>query len=190
MTRRAMATPHERQEPGDAALVTARERRLAVSHWLLVAARDRDVARADWKAQGVALLALGGIFAAVRMPGELVRAAARAEDEKGVDAFLRRALEGGPVCRARHSDWYYALVPGSTEWRRPPSSQAFPSLDCLGRDCYLGVPAVDRTEPEGSVYWCSPMDSPGELCDPRLVWVLVQLGQARHQAAEVEGGGR
>ncbi|MGW4821976.1 hypothetical protein ACWEP4_24060 [Streptomyces sp. NPDC004227] len=184
MTRRAMPAPHERQELEDVALATGRERDLAVSHWLLAAAKDRDVARADWKTQGVALLALGGIFAAVRMPGDLVRAAARADDEEGVDAFLRRALEGGPVCRARYSDWYYALVPGSTEWRRPPSSQAFPGLDCLGRDCYLGVPAVDRTEPVGFAYWCSPMGSPGELCDPRLVWAMVQLGQARHRAAQ------
>ncbi|MGW4825230.1 hypothetical protein ACWEP4_41650 [Streptomyces sp. NPDC004227] len=184
-----MNVTDERNELEGAALVTGRERGLAVSHWLLAAADDRDVARADWETQGVALLALGGIFAAVRMPGELVRVAARADDgdEEGVDAFLRRALEGGPVCRARHSDWYYALVPGSTEWRCPSSSRASPGLDCLGRGCYLGVPAVDRTEPVGHAYWCSVMGSPGELCDPRLVWAMVQLGQARYQVAEVEG---
>lgn len=174
--------------PALSCVTTSAERRLATEHWLLAAARDRDVARHEWLTQGVALLACGGIFAAFRMPGDLVRAAARTDDEEDVNGFLRRALEGGPVFRARYSDQYYALVPGSTAWRRP--SRAFPGLECLGRDCFLGVPAVDRTEPVGHAYWPIPMGSPGELCDPRLVWAMVQLGQARHQAVEGDGGGR
>ncbi|MFJ6565631.1 hypothetical protein ACIQMV_38500 [Streptomyces sp. NPDC091412] len=180
---------HDVEELEGVVLVTRRERELAVSHWLLAAALDHDVAREEWRTLGVALLACGGIFAAIRMPGELVRAAAGAQGEEGVDAFLRRALEAGPSFRDRHSDAYYALVPGSTAWSWSPS-ETFRGLQCLGRDCYLGVPAVDRTEPEGREYWCAPMASPGELCDPRLVWAMVQLGQMRHRAAEAGGGGR
>jgi hypothetical protein len=158
------------------------EWQLAVAHWLLSAARDRDAARREWLLQGAALLACGGIFAAVRLPGDLVRAAAQTADEAEVNGFLRRALDGGPVIHGRYSDQYYALVPGSTAWRRPP--RAFPGLECLGRDCFLGVPAVDRTEPKGRAYWAVPMDSPGELCDPRLVWAVVQLAQERQRAVE------
>ncbi|GAA0907753.1 hypothetical protein [Streptomyces thermoalcalitolerans] len=169
-----------------AALVPGWERRLAVEHWLLSAARDREVARREWLMQGAALLACGGVFAAVRMPGELVRAAAQTADEAEVNAFLRYALDGGPVTRSRHSDNYYALVPASTTWRHPPCS--FPGLECLGRDCFLGVPAVDRTEPEGRAYWAVPMGSPGELCEPRLVWAMVQLAEERRRAAEAEEG--
>ncbi|GAA0907653.1 hypothetical protein [Streptomyces thermoalcalitolerans] len=170
------------QRAVEGVVVPGWERQLAVAHWLLSAARDRDVARREWLMQAAALLACGGIFAAVRMPGDLVRVAAQTSAEAEVNGFLRRALDGGPVIHGRYSDQYYALVPGSTAWRRPP--RAFPGLECLGRDCFLGVPAVDRTEPKGRAYWAVPMGSPGELCDPRLVWALVQLAQERHQAAE------
>ncbi|GAA0907631.1 hypothetical protein [Streptomyces thermoalcalitolerans] len=177
--------PNEEHETEDAVQVAGRERQLAVAHWLLSAARDRDAARREWLLQGAALLACGGIFAAVRLPGDLVRAAAQTSDEAEVNGFLRHALDGGPVIHSRYADHYYALVPGSTAWRRPP--RAFPGLECLGRDCFLGVPAVDRTEPKGRAYWAVPMDSPGELCDPRLVWAMVQLAQERHQAVEAAG---
>lgn len=176
----------EQSELEGAALVTGRERQLAVAHWLLAAARDRDKAREEWLTQDAALLACGGIFSAVRMPGELVRAAAQTADEVKVDVFLRHALDGGPVIRGRYSDQYYALVPASTAWRRPPCS--VPGLECLGKSHYLGVPAVDRTQPEGRAYWSVPMDSPGELCEPRLVWAMVRLAEERLKAAEEEAG--
>lgn len=163
-------------------MVTRWERDLAVSHWLLAAAGDQERARAEWREHGVALLAAGGIFAAIRISGDLVRVAAKADEDRAVDDFLRRALEGGPVFRDRIWDMYYVLVPGSTAWWW--KARAWPGVDCLGRDCYLGVPAPDRERWRGRTYWCVPMDSPGELCEPRLVWAMVQLGQARRVSTE------
>ncbi|OIJ98574.1 hypothetical protein [Streptomyces colonosanans] len=166
-------------------LVMRRERDLAVAHWLLSAAGDRERARAEWREYGVALLATGGIFVAIRIPGDLIRVAAETDEDQAVDDFLRCALEGGPVFRDRISDVYYALVPGSTAWRW--NARAWPGVERLGKDCYLGVPAPERECWRGRAYWCVPMDSPGELCDPRLVWAMVQLGQERHRMADAEG---
>ncbi|GAA1009890.1 hypothetical protein GCM10009564_26410 [Streptomyces thermogriseus] len=112
--------PNEQHAVEDAVQVSGWERQLAVAYWLLSAARDRDVARREWLTHGAALLACGGIFSAVRMPGDLVRAAAQTADEAEVNGFLRRALDGGPVIHSRYADHYYVLVPGSTAWRRPP----------------------------------------------------------------------
>ncbi|OIJ88512.1 hypothetical protein BIV24_21580 [Streptomyces colonosanans] len=156
-------------------LVTRRERDLAVAHWLLAASGDQERARAEWREHGVALLAAGGIFAAIRIPGDLVRVTVKTDDDQAVDDFLHRALEGGPVFRDRISDMYYALVPGSTAWRW--NARAWPGLECLGRDCYLGVPVPEPGRRRGRAYWCVPMNSPGELCDPRVVWAMVQRGQ-------------
>jgi len=168
------------------ALVTRWERDLAVSHWLLSAAENQERARAEWREQGVALLAAGGIFAAIRIPGDLVRAAAETDEGEAVDAFLLRALEGGPVSRDRTSDTYYALVSGSTAWQWNP--RAWPDVECLGRDCYLGIPEPGPERQRWRAYWCVPMDSPGELCDPRLVWDLAQRAQASRRAADAEAG--
>ncbi|MER6976233.1 hypothetical protein [Streptomyces carpinensis] len=166
-------------------LVDRRERHLAVAHWLLTAAGDAEVARKEWQGQGVALLACGGIFAAVRLPGDLVRTVARTEDQDEVNAFLARALERGPVTGDRYADHYHALVPATTAWRWKPRSRR--GLECLGRDCYLGVPSPDPDDPQGRSFWAVPMASPGALCDPRLVWAMVQLGTARQAAAAGQG---
>lgn len=56
----------------------AADRRLAVGHWLLAACPDehRGYARAEWEQQGVALLPLGTLFSAMRIPARLVHAVA------------------------------------------------------------------------------------------------------------------
>ncbi|GHF72561.1 hypothetical protein GCM10018787_21480 [Streptomyces thermodiastaticus] len=166
------------------------KRESAVAEWLLAAAEDPRSARAQWAAQDVALLVCGRQFTAVRLPGELVRAAAGGEDqdENDLNAFLGRALEGGPVTRDRSADHYFALVPVTTEW--PESNPVFPAVEHLHRGWYLGVPAVDRTKPYGRAYWSVPMRTPGCLCDPLLVRSLVRRGEAHHQALESPGAGR
>ncbi|PAZ16592.1 hypothetical protein CLM62_06480 [Streptomyces sp. SA15] len=157
-------------------LTTLPERQLAVSHWLLGAADDRDHARAQWVEQEIALLACGSIFAAVRIPAGLVWAAAKTQELKEVDAFLRRWFDGGAVFMDLHALLYCALVPGSTGWRW--NDREFPGVGCVGRDKFLGVPAVHLTEPAARAYWCLPMDSPGDLCYLDEVEELIRTGQA------------
>lgn len=164
---------------------TGQERQLAVSHWLLSVARDKRTARIQWQEHGVALLACGRTFAAVRLPAGLVHAAAGSHVPEAVDAYLRRVLDG-PVFTDRYAQLYYALVPASTRLRWPVDD--LPGTDCLGLDHYLGVPAVDITDPErGRSYWCVPMDSPGELCDPADVARLVREG---YRCQDEEGAGQ
>lgn len=159
---------HQAGEPEDGdgleatGLTTRPERELAVTHWLLGAADDRDEARAQWAEQGIALLACGSLFSAVRIPAGLVWAAAKTEELKEVDAFLGQWFDGGAVFMDLHSLQYYALVPASAGWRW--KDRDFPGVACLGLDNFLGVPAIQLTEPEGRAYWCRPMDSAGDLC--------------------------
>ncbi|MER6622006.1 hypothetical protein [Streptomyces sp. NPDC000931] len=156
------------------------ERQLAVAHWLLSAAEDRDLVRAQWEdGGGVALLACGGTLGAVRVPAGLVWAAAGTEELKEVDAFLCRWFFGGAVFMDLHSHLYYFLVPGTAavKW----TGAEFPGVACLGRNHFLGVPAVRLTEPRGRSYWCVPMDGPGDLCYISEVWQLLRKGLAARQ---------
>lgn len=169
--------PVEELTPAGPAVVTGLERQLAVAHWLLGAADDRGLAREQWEAlDGVALLACGGTLGAVRAPARLVWAVLGTEDLAAVDAGLRRWFDGGAAFMDLHSLLYYFLVPGSTakHWPR----EDFPDVECLGRDHFLGVPAVRLVEPRGRSYWCMPMDGPGDLCYVDEVQELLRRGQA------------
>ncbi|MEU6523797.1 hypothetical protein ABZ892_13490 [Streptomyces sp. NPDC046924] len=160
-----------------AALVTRAERDLAVSHWLLSAAENRDLARAQWRERDrIALLACGGILSAIRLPARLVWCAAGSEELKEVDVYLRQAIDG-PVFMSLHTLRYYALVPGRALGQFP--ARDFPGAACIGRDHYLGVPDVGCTIPRGRSYWCVPMDSPGELCPVEAVEAMARRGRAR-----------
>lgn len=161
-----------------AAVVTMRERHLAVSHWLLQAAEDVHAARAMWEdaTSGIALLRCGGLIGAVRIPGRLVWAALGTRELEEVDARLVSWFYGGAVFMDLHSALYYALVPGST-YRRWEGAE-FQDVACLGADSYVGVPAPHLTEPRGRAYWCVSPDGPGELCDVAEVWQLLHRGRA------------
>lgn len=166
-------------------LCTRAERDLAVGHWLLSAALDRSEARAQWAEQGVTVLRCGGIFAAVRIPAELVHAAAGTSAPGEVCAYLAEALHGGPVLVDRHGTRYYALVPASTaRW------WDVPDCECLGVGACLGVPRPGISAPEAASpsYWAVPMDSPGVLCTPDDVSRLVMTG--RHQRPITQARGR
>ncbi|MER6531802.1 hypothetical protein [Streptomyces sp. NPDC001508] len=107
----------ERTAVEGTAVATLPERQFAVSHWLLGAADDVDVARAQWQEQGVALLACGGVLSAVRIPARLVWAAAGTKELDDVDRFLGQFFDGGAVFMDLRAGLYYALVPGfRSEW--------------------------------------------------------------------------
>lgn len=154
----------------------AAERQLSVSHWLLGAASDPATARTQWAEQGVALLACGGIFSAVRIPARLVWAAADSCQLGAVDAFLGRRLDGGAVLMDVHAHLYYFLVPRSVAGRR--EERDCRGVEVLGRNAYLGIPATRLTEPRGRSYWCVPMEAPGDLCYTDEVGELIRAGRA------------
>jgi hypothetical protein len=172
----------EVEEADGKTVVMLKERQLAVSHWLLTAADDREMARSQWAEQGIALLCCGGVLSAMRIPARLVWAAAGTEDLKEVDDFLGRFFSGGAVFMDLHSQLYYALVGGNTRW--PWKERDFLGVERLGRDAFLGVPAVHLTEPRGRAYWCIPMESPGALTYMDQVAALCYRGRTAAHGGE------
>ncbi|WP_327315908.1 hypothetical protein [Streptomyces sp. NBC_01235] len=146
----------------------------SVATWLLRAADDVDSARAEWETRKVALLRCGRVFAAIRLPADIVFAAARSERPVLVGHYLAVALHGGAVFVDKTAAWYYCLVPPGTcrDWRMP-------GTDCLDDDHFLGVPRVDVTGPENRSYWCVVPAFPEALCRPDAVAHLVELGRFR-----------
>lgn len=173
----------------EALVHTTADRRLATEHWLLstCAPAGRDRARTEWQTHGVALLPLGTLFSAVRLPGALVQALAASRDPEDIDPFLEEALKDGPVICDPQGSRYYALVPASVPrtWRKAVDDWRAHDVDCLGRESYLGVPRVDAVEyqPYGS-YWAVPMSSAALLCGPLDVARLIAAGV--HRLAELE----
>ncbi|WP_329597748.1 hypothetical protein OIE43_18750 [Streptomyces pseudovenezuelae] len=164
-------------EAGPEVLVhTTAHRLMACSHWLLCTldAHKRDRARMEWQELGVALLPLGVLFAAVRIPERVVHAAARIDHPQAVDQYLAAALDDGPVIHDLDRHRYYALVPASmpTRWNEAAPVWRNNGIECFGRDTLLGVPPVDAVSLDtrtNQTYWSVPMPSPGVLCDPQDV---------------------
>ncbi|WP_171112096.1 MULTISPECIES: hypothetical protein [Streptomyces] len=175
-------------EPEPGVLVhPASDRRLAVEHWLLsTKPRERhSQIRAEWNEYGVALLPLGTLFSAVRLPGALIQALVASRKSQDIDLFLEEALQGPVICDPRGSR-YYALVPASVPrtWRQAVDDWRAHAVDCLGRDAYLGVPRVDAVEPRPyESYWSVPMPSAASLCAPLSVARVIAAGV--HRLAEL-----
>jgi hypothetical protein len=154
-------------EPG-VLVHTGADRRLAAEHWLLSTLPDPRKGRQQWQDTGVAMLPLGTLFSAIRLPGRLVLAVVGAHSlpSAEIDAVLSDALGGAPViCDPRHRR-YYVLVPASvpTSWRAAADDWRVVDVDVLGRGTVLGVPKPSRTEPRPlDSYWSVPMESAGML---------------------------
>lgn len=171
-------------------VVPAADRRLAAEQWLLATlpAQKRDTARMEWQNHGVALLPLGTLFSAVRIPERLVQAVARIDDPAMCGLFLAAALDDGPVICDPDRRRYYALVPASmSHWQMAVRVwRTMLGVEILGRNTLLGVPPVDavgfdrRTR---APYWTLPMTSAGVLCDPHEVAQLMAAA-ARYCAPE------
>lgn len=181
----ALTSPDARDQGAvEGHVTTLPERQLAVTHWLLSSVKDRDRVRAQWQEPGgIALLPCGGLFSAVRVPAHLVWATAGTQELEKVDTFLRRWFDGGAATMDLHGLLYYFLVPASTAWRW--SERQFPGVACLGRDTYLGMPAVQLTEPKGSGYWCVPMESSGDLCYTDELEDLIRIGRAARSEEDI-----
>ncbi|MFF8398453.1 hypothetical protein [Streptomyces sp. NPDC016172] len=161
----------------------AADRRLATEHWLLstLPAPGRARARLEWEQHDVAMLPLGALFSAVRIPRRLVVALTASTELAQLDAFLGEALDGGPIVCDPHHERYYAVVPASmpTTWHEAVDEWRTWDVDCLGRGSYLGVPRPDIVGATCSraTYWSVPMDSAAMLCRPLTVARLIAAGR-------------
>ncbi|MDQ0961528.1 hypothetical protein QFZ66_005406 [Streptomyces sp. B4I13] len=156
-------------------------RESAAAHWLLSAHPVPSRAAMEWTKCGIALLPLGTLMSAVRLPQDLVRAVA---DECGrdVDSFLDEACEGGPIICDPQGCRYYALVPAGmpATWHAAAVEWRALGVECLGRDTYLGVPepGANSLNPHGwHSYWSVPMTSAGALCRPLDVARIIAAGR-------------
>ena len=183
-------TEQDASEPVTMATVRARtEKEAEVVRWLLTAAIDKRQALEEWKETGVALLACGDVFEAVRIPVHFVQAAAASDKPDRVGKYLAHALFGGPVIIDPHSRWYYALVPPRTaqRWRH----RRVLETDCLRTGAVLGVPHPTlsaRGAQAAHSYWVVPLNAPEALCWPRAVFELASYGRFVHDAITAEKG--
>lgn len=135
----------------------------AIRQWLASAHPSPATGHAQWDSDTqIALLPLGRLFDAVRLPEDLVHRVAGLSDPVTVNAWLGWSLNSGPVIHDPGGRRYYALVPPGTapHWRAPAAA-------CLGTNTYLGVPRPDltRCEEHGArSYWAVPLTRPGRLC--------------------------
>ncbi|MFI6048678.1 hypothetical protein ACIBCO_01170 [Streptomyces violascens] len=149
--------------------------REAVAAWLAESLNRPGNARQEWADTGVAVLALGRRFSAVRLAEEFVYASIGSTGPDTVARVLRHVL-CGPVIHDPRGQRFYALVPSS-----PSSGSLGPYATYLGLGHFVGVPRVHDTGPGRflSSYWAVPMLRPGDLCDPvRLAGMLAMGGPA------------
>ncbi|MFI1887386.1 hypothetical protein [Streptomyces jumonjinensis] len=163
---RAAAPPYPRKTP------------IAVTGvWLAEALDDPADALAAWDDGSHAILPAGWRFDTVRIPAELVHAAA----DSAIHSTLAEHLAdfGGPVI-CDPARWYYALVP-------PQTSETWASglAHCLSRGAWLGVPRTDLSE-HAHLHWCVPMEYPARLCDPGAVAALIERGHGQLTSERTE----
>ncbi|MCT9140051.1 hypothetical protein [Streptomyces violarus] len=159
------------------------DRHLATARWLLstLPAPSRDRARLEWQEHQVAMLPLGTLFSAVRIPGHLVAALTGCTETAELDAYMGQALGGGPViCDPRHFR-YYALVPAGMpkRWQQAADVRRAMDVELLGLGSYLGMPQVDAVEYTRALasYWSVPMNPAATLCSPPAVAQLIAAGR-------------
>jgi hypothetical protein len=145
----------------------------AIVRWLTSTTRHPDIAEQDWADGRPAMLRTGILYDAVRMPQELVHAAAGSTVPDIVNGALAEVLDGPVVCEPGR--WYYALVPpGTCEVWRSAMSVA------RGRGGWLGIPRPDRIDPAPDApYWAVPIEEIGGLCPPVAVTELLRVGRER-----------
>ncbi|MEU3510819.1 hypothetical protein ABZ733_23560 [Streptomyces longwoodensis] len=177
--------PYDQDAGGEVLVETARERAIAAKTWLMLAADNQAQALSEWQYATIALLRLGGLFAAVRVRRDVVHAATETDDPQQVSDILAAVLDG-PAFIDQLNGNYYVLVPVSTGERAEWRDRRFAGYgEYLGRDSFLGVPRPDMTDPSRSFcHWVVPMCGPGDLCSPDNVAVLMTAGRNKLLRAE------
>lgn len=154
--------------------------------WLASAAPDPERVRGEWHGTaGLALIPLGRVCDAVRVPERIVHLVTGSADATVVSERLATHLPGGAVIRDAMYGHYYCLVPPGTS-----DSWACPAAECLGDSAYLGMPPTDRSVPTRyDSYWIRPLTRPGDLCSARDVLSLVVMGACLADAQDDSGDG-
>ncbi|KUF13344.1 hypothetical protein [Streptomyces silvensis] len=137
----------------------------AIRCWLARAHPSPRQAESEWANGGVAMLPLGKLFDAVRVPGQLIHAAVGSDDPHTVDEALSNWLRG-PVIRDTRigSGSYYVLVPPDSQWEGPAPR--------LREGTYLTVPRIGR-QMSPVTSWAVPPPRRGQLCDPAHLAALL-----------------
>ncbi len=145
-----------------------------VEAWLASAHPSPAAVLREWDGGAwLALIPLGKLFDAVRIPESLVHSMAGFTDPATVNAWLGWSFNGGPVIHDPAGRRYYALVPPGTAPHWSASAAAY-----LGDGTYLGVPRTDLTgleEDASGSYWAVPITRPGWLCKTADVQTLVTV---------------
>ncbi|MFE9570783.1 hypothetical protein ACFYMW_20055 [Streptomyces sp. NPDC006692] len=146
--------------------------REAVRDWLAGSSKRPQAAKDQWRKGGIAALALGRRFSAVRLTEPLVHAVTTSALPATVTRVLASTLNG-PVIHDPQGRRFYALTPPAE-----PTRALGPHAEYLGSDTYLGVPPVELVDPHDGLdgYWAVPMIRPGALCDPLRLAALVTTG--------------
>ncbi|MFQ6144625.1 DUF6415 family natural product biosynthesis protein [Streptomyces seoulensis] len=148
-----------------------------ISGWLLSAAvRDADTASGAWAEKDVMLLRCGVVFDAVRVPFDVVVAAAGAVGSAALEGFVNGALYGAPVFRSGCGRWLFVLCePGGVR------NWAAPGAEYWGEGRQLGVPRPDLVQRPGRgrgvACWVVPPVVVGRLGRAHAVSQLVAWGR-------------
>ncbi|MFD6551636.1 hypothetical protein [Streptomyces sp. NPDC058398] len=156
----------------------------AAADWLLDAADSAVRACIEWDKYGLALLQCGRIFAAVRISGRLVFAAAGTEELPAVEEYLAEMLRG-PVFMDLYPHRYYALIPPQADIRSESArGRRGREVAFLDGATFMGVPHPCVRAPVDaiSMHWCVSLDPSGDLCAPDRVNQMISF--ARHRLLE------
>ncbi|MFE3786875.1 hypothetical protein [Streptomyces goshikiensis] len=152
----------------------------SLAEWLADSHPNPPEAWAEWATRGVAVVPLGTLFSAVRIPEAIAHAALESTDPKRVNKILAARLEG-PIIHDGRGRTYYPLVRAEArlDW-----DTAAPGVEHLAPATLLGVPAVALREytPATPIYWAVAGYSPRH-CESAAVALLVRVGSARLEEA-------
>lgn len=144
--------------------------------WLAAAHERPGAARQAWLEGARALLRVGVVWDAVKVPASIIY---RLADSAGPDHIQRILAEhgaSGPTI-ADPGRAYYLLVPAGTA-----ANWATHGAECLGAACYLSVPAPSRLGPP-ETHWLTTPDGTGrDLCNPAAVAGLVRAALGPRKA--------
>ncbi|MFD8806036.1 hypothetical protein [Streptomyces sp. NPDC059597] len=154
---------------------TQQESNDQIGSWLSGAHTQPQVVLHNWATFGSALLPLGGRFAAVRIPADIVHTAVESDDDHVIAAVARDTLRGPLVAGAFGSQrTYWALVP----WRPLTYWPDFlTGTPYLGPGHHLTLPALTRFSPP-IPYWIAPPRYRYDLCSVEHVFNLIVRGAA------------
>ncbi|MFD4924199.1 MULTISPECIES: hypothetical protein [Streptomyces] len=154
--------------------------RTTLAEWLACSDPDPRQVWKDWMFHGVAVLPVGTLFGAVRIPEAIVHAALESTDREYIHPILADRLDG-PVIHDGHGHNYYALIgpEAHLDW-----GTSAPGVKRLAPATQLGVPATNlhKYTARTPIYWAVSGAEPRH-CAPGSVALLVRIGAARLEEA-------